>query len=338
MNRAVWPDIAKGIAILLVVINHAGEGIFNANIVERNQVWRVFHDFCYTFMVPVFFVLSGYFSQLSSKLLKSRVKSLFSSLVYPYVLWSVLQTSLMVITKAGNKVPVWSDFPSILLDGWMQFWFLHSLILIVSLDILFRSLKIIPRIRICIAALISAMVILKFEFPWKFQLMASHVIYFETGIIAALAAQPFKRMVNLKSVVIVSGIAVVSLFIAGAGHGSSIRMVGAFAGITFCISSSMVLGKSYFWQKTLGYLGQFSLQIYVLHIIFSAGGRVLLAKFGVESFWIHLVAGAILGVVAPLIASIIDAKFGRLLFRADNWNSIVSRLNQSIKNRQIHLK
>lgn len=51
INRIEWVDIAKGIAILLVVLGHTGLAVGSARYLDA---------FIYSFHLPLFFVLSGY--------------------------------------------------------------------------------------------------------------------------------------------------------------------------------------------------------------------------------------------------------------------------------------
>ena len=63
--RLDWADYGKGLAILLVVICHTVNGLMRAGVFRGNPDYQYFDDVCFSFMVPVFFFLSGYFCERS---------------------------------------------------------------------------------------------------------------------------------------------------------------------------------------------------------------------------------------------------------------------------------
>lgn len=71
MQRDKTVDIAKGIAILLVIVGHQGD------------IGTVSH-FIYSFHMPLFFIIGGYF--FNEKGIMSEIKTSFSRLVCPYLL------------------------------------------------------------------------------------------------------------------------------------------------------------------------------------------------------------------------------------------------------------
>uniref|UniRef100_UPI0036F361D4 acyltransferase family protein n=1 Tax=Enterocloster asparagiformis TaxID=333367 RepID=UPI0036F361D4 len=74
-GRLEYMDVAKGIAILAIIIGH----------ISRKPVWVTL--FCFSFHVPIFFIISGYFFKQSpwKKLLKSKA----THLIGPYI-WTCL--------------------------------------------------------------------------------------------------------------------------------------------------------------------------------------------------------------------------------------------------------
>ena len=52
-NDLDWVHIAKGLAIVLVVVGHFYP-------VQSPEYWTVMHQVIYAFHMPVFFLLSGY--------------------------------------------------------------------------------------------------------------------------------------------------------------------------------------------------------------------------------------------------------------------------------------
>ena len=71
MNERVrYFDIAKGIAILCIIAGHMGNGIIN--------------NFVFTFHVPIFFLISGYFLKNNTSLKEFALKK-YKQLIRPYM-------------------------------------------------------------------------------------------------------------------------------------------------------------------------------------------------------------------------------------------------------------
>lgn len=314
--RREWADIVKGIAIVLVVLNHTGEGLASAGLAQRPPAWVMFHDLSFTFMVPVFFMLAGWFSQVSSKTLPQRARVLLTNLVYPYLLWSFLQAALMIITNAGNNGAAWRDLPGILLNGWMQFWFLHGLILLMLTDWVFRAMRTSPEIRLAFAVLLMSMTIYGFPWPWVLGRLSANIIYFEAGVFLATMNLAIARLRTLLLLAGMGGLLLVTLQTHGAGYQTPLRPFAALAGIAACCAvSRMISLRGNPVSKLLQTAGKYSLQIYVLHSILSASVRVVLTKFGIGNVPLHFLLGTAAAFAGTAVVVKLDNRFLRMCFR-----------------------
>ncbi len=70
MKRLRYVDIAKGIAIICIILGHLG----NVNI----------NRFIFTFHVPIFFLITGYFIN-KKRSIKEFVYVKFRALIVPYI-------------------------------------------------------------------------------------------------------------------------------------------------------------------------------------------------------------------------------------------------------------
>ena len=131
-----WVDVAKGIAIILVVYGNVLDGLFNAGVTVPR--YHLQHDFIYSFHMPLFFVLSGLFAKrvlVLPKLQFFRRQGI--ALLYPYLLWSVVQSGIMLImSKYTNGGLTSLEFLMIPLDPFGQFWYLYDLFFYISYIIL----------------------------------------------------------------------------------------------------------------------------------------------------------------------------------------------------------
>ena len=67
-------------------------------------------------------------------------------------------------------------------------------------------------------------------------------------------------------------------------------------------------------SKSLEFINKYSLQIYLLHTIFTAGIRIVLMRLGIVQWWIHVPVGTVCGIVFSVLAAVIAKKLGFLNF------------------------
>lgn len=87
-QRIVSVDIAKAIAIFFIVIGHAGI-VFNSNTAPGGMPPSIVH-FAFTFHLPVFFIMSGYFFKASQPFTGAFVKKAARGLIVPYIVTAAL--------------------------------------------------------------------------------------------------------------------------------------------------------------------------------------------------------------------------------------------------------
>lgn len=86
-NRLEYIDIAKGIAILLVIVGHTF------------TIWKIKVNWIFSFHMPLFFILSGFFFKENKK---TEYKKLFSSLIIPYLFLNLFRLLLMYIANSSQ--------------------------------------------------------------------------------------------------------------------------------------------------------------------------------------------------------------------------------------------
>ena len=88
-NRKIEFDILKGISILMVIIGHA------------RPIFPVY-EFFYSFHVPLFFVVSGYFFTLKDNIGRVVLKNA-KQLIKPYVVAAVIVSILILYKKITQQ-------------------------------------------------------------------------------------------------------------------------------------------------------------------------------------------------------------------------------------------
>jgi fucose 4-O-acetylase-like acetyltransferase len=114
-QRDAFFDNAKYLAIVLVAMGHAWEPIKG-----DSRILESMYTVVYTFHMPAFIIISGYFSR-SFDLRPDRLRRLLTGVVVPYVVFETLY-SLFDRYVGGDE-----DHAISLLDPWYLTWFLAAL-------------------------------------------------------------------------------------------------------------------------------------------------------------------------------------------------------------------
>ena len=131
-NRVTWVDLARGVGILLVVIGHAAGGIIDSPLGSHATVMRWVFLTIYTFHMPLFFILAGLFvAERLAANPKKFISGTFTKIARAYFTWAIIQFS--VIYMMGNTLnhpatgPYLPQLISIIWQPVSQFWFLYAL-------------------------------------------------------------------------------------------------------------------------------------------------------------------------------------------------------------------
>lgn len=307
-TRTDWVDIAKAIGIILVVYGHVARGLFNAGIEMPESIYRLADSIVYSFHMPLFFFLSGLF------LYRSFVKrgginlalNKIDTIVYPYLLWSILQGSIeAILSNYTNGSVTFSEVFS-LWEPRAQFWFLYALFFVfITSSIIFslfsEKYAVLIFVLACILYLCGSVVSdIK---PLLF--IANNFVYFALGIV--FTKYDFGKLLSSNTALFTLMVAfVVSQYLFHGylnklytDHGFELLLLACFS-ILFVVSLSIFIAKVP--GRFLAYVGASSMAIYLIHILAGSGTRVILSKvLAVDNTATHLVAGCLAGVLIPLL-------------------------------------
>ncbi|MEU8702780.1 acyltransferase family protein [Streptomyces sp. NPDC048680] len=114
-KRDAYFDNAKYLAIVLVAVAHSW-----VPVMEGSRAARALYMVTYTFHMPAFIIISGYFSR-SFSMTPAKVKRLVTGVAVPYV---VFETAYSLFRRYANDSP---DAAISLLEPWYLTWFLAAL-------------------------------------------------------------------------------------------------------------------------------------------------------------------------------------------------------------------
>ena len=308
-TRTNWVDYAKAIGIVLVVYGHVARGLFNAGMGLSGPLYHLADSVVYSFHMPLFFFLSGLFFHHSYSKLGGVGLTLnkLDTIVYPYLLWSILQGGAeVVLSNYTNGNVLFSDVLA-LWNPRAQFWFLYALFLVfvvTSLLYYFTSQK-----RIIIIFILLALLNVNCEVFFDVQsveFVAENTVFFVFGIIF-MKYDLTRVFSSYKSLLATTMLFCIAQYLFHGYLGLTYINKGvdslllACISIVFVVSLSIALSKSP--NRFLAYLGASSMAIYLMHILAGSGARVVLHRFlGVDAVAVNLVAGCLAGIFIPLLA------------------------------------
>ena len=315
-KRTDWVDYAKAIGIVLVVYGHVARGLYSAGLSLPVPLYKLADSIVYSFHMPLFFFLSGLFFHCSL-LKKGPIKLMFSkvdTIFYPYLMWSIFQGSIeALLSNYTNGNASFSEVFSLLWAPRAQFWFLYALFFVFltcTVAYFFTPRRLSP-----LVFLIAIPLYLYQDFlPYSkiTYLISQNLVFFTFGIIFI---NHIKVGYLSKSHTLLS---LFFLFTLGQWifHGY-LNMTYVDAGVTslllaltsilFIVSSSLLLARKKY--TLIAFIGASSMAIYVMHILAGSATRIILNKLGVDSFYLHLTLGCLVGVLAPVAALLIINRF-----------------------------
>lgn len=342
-KRENWVDFAKGIGILLVVYGHVSRGIVNAGMAVDLAWFTVADSVIYSFHMPLFFSLSGLFLLPGLKKYGSRglVAEKIDSILYPYLIWSLLQGGTEVLlshfTTARTNM---TEVLSLLWQPRAQFWFLYVLSgLFVLMAITLRQHQPVTGRSTLLAvggALAAWCLSVWLALPFPLDFMGGYLIFFLMGAYGFYWKDELHRYLApyAMPLLIASGLLFVSaewlfhvpLRLLFSDH-SPLNLLLACSGIMLVNGLAMSMARSGIrWLQIFETLGYYSMPVYLMHILAGSGIRIVLSRFlHIDSTWLHLLAGCAAGILLPVFVFRLTQQPARrplqYLFRPPAWLS-----------------
>lgn len=302
-----WISYAKGIGIILVVYGHVARGVFNAGMIQNESLFKLVDGVIYSFHMPLFFFISGLF--FCKSVVHRGVNGLLirklSTLVYPYFLWSLVQGGIGYVADPITNFSIRiNDLYSIPWAPIDQFWFLYALFLIfflVSIAYKFTS-NVIYLFLFSLALLVFNDY---FSSPWEILNIASkYAVYFCGGVVFSkyMGSTSKIGVAELSFCCVVFILAQWACFdeLVAVNYWRYGGVLIAFSAIVCVVALSQKLSS--IGLKALKIIGRNSLEIYLMHVLFASGFRIVMHKFlGIDSSSFHLLIGTLVGVFMSIV-------------------------------------
>jgi fucose 4-O-acetylase-like acetyltransferase len=321
-----WINLARGLIIIMVVYRHAFEGLRNSGLdLSPYYYYEILNKLMYTFRMPLFFMISGVLMNLSMKKLglKDYVTKRAQYILYPYLIWAVIQVSLQnLLPQFVNEKTGWSTYLSIIYNPREieQFWYLHALFCIMVIySVLKVKLKIPPGVHLAIGLVLFLISQYTYKqgiilyFLWD---VIANYIFFAMGDLVSgfLLNRENRDKIASKKLLLINLPVFIALhyyyLLNPSVQLSPFFLVIALSGIILMLNVSFMFEDA----RRLGFLkvlGANSLYIYLMHVMLMAGARVVMIRFlHIENIPFMLASTILIGLLVPVLAHSILNKYG----------------------------
>lgn len=303
--RIEWMDALRGMAIILVIFDHAIR--FTGQYAGTVPVAPGFlSDVVTPLRMPAMVFLSGML--LSASIAKGRaayMEGKFRNILYPYLLWSAVYVTLFIAAQpvTGGDHDV-SEYGRILYDPPGHLWFLYYLFFYYALML---ALHRVPRLPLAAAALLLSVLSADIPMMPRFWFLFA---FFALGDLAARRSDLWLGLLKRRGWVAAAALAAAGLVI-GAVEGVDLRyqlasVPSVVGGIVLLILVAEHLCRTRA-SAALRFIGRNSLPFYILHWLMIALAAVLLRRLLADvpeeaGSWVMLALCFAVGLAGSLLA------------------------------------
>jgi len=310
--RVAWLDLARGMGIVLVVAGHAERGLVSANI-ARGVGWHLFDLGLYTFHMPLFMLLAGL--NVAGSLRRGRrafLRGKLWTIAWPYVLWSLVQGTLLVLLSGmTNGKGDWSALARI---GWQPispFWFLYAL-MVYMVVVAFTGVRARVLVPLALVGVVASQVL---DGDSLVHQICYQAVFFVIGVLGAsrISALSAPRVLLVLMAILWCGAFALMPPGGETPYLKPAALPAAACGIAFMLMLARLAMGSVV-QPLFLRLGRASMTIYVMHILGTAGARIVLTRLHVPLqpmlYWVVCTA---VGLGVPLLLHEFLARHGGLV-------------------------
>ncbi len=322
-NREIWIDNIKVFACILVVVGHFFQSMTKANILPENNVYLWFNQTIYYFHVPLFFICSGYLYQKNSKVerVSDWEKNVLKKVLdfgIPYFTFSIITWILKTIFSNQVNNEVDGILKILFVSPIPPYWYLYCLFLIflITPTLKNRRIAVLGLVLAFTFKIISICVGMRIR-VYAVSVVLSNEIWFIVGM--CLYIFDFQNIKQKTAEVIGIATGTVFFLLSILVYQKEIEFNGIsfFMGVIACISV-IILFLSFFKEKEQNkifkFLIKYTMPIFLMHTIFAATIRSILAKIGISNGYIHIIVGIGGSFIGPILAAIIMEKYTWMKF------------------------
>lgn len=308
-SRLKWVDNVKSIAMISVVLCHVVDGLYGANIYpEASEILYTIRNICNIFQMPLFCMASGYlFAKVyiddDGSIRKGRFNSHVKTLISTYILWCWVM-GISKIALNGNVN--YEVKPVDLLLIWVKpigiYWYLYVLIVLYVMFSYRTKIKLndvwIFNI-LLVLGIIASLFVNQEGHLYIFRRILYYAFIFYIGILLTKIKTRTLYIVScLLSIVSVNLTVIFWNSNIEIYHIPIVNLVTAIGYSLIIIVLTQIVSDN---LDLNNYIGKNSLDIYLLHVFFAAGGRMVVCKLGNIQPWFSIIFLFFTSLFIPLL-------------------------------------
>lgn len=282
-------DIARGIGIFLVVLGHS----FPDDKFNNNFLYAYIYKFIYSFHMPLFFIISGFFAYKVYNILnlsqyKKFIEGKFKRLMIPYFAISLIAIPIKLYMNRYAARPI--DLNGLIVDVLLYpagngtiyhtgtpiqyFWFIYTLFFIFAVIPLLNKIPL--KVVLIITAILNVIPLNKMPtfYAWG---VIHYLVYIYLGIYFNRIYEEYEKFKYKKLLAFIAFIALVLINL----ESVSAQLYYVYSLTTALIGSILFISISYLIANNkLGeifrYIGNYNYDIYLFSWFFQTGARVIL--------------------------------------------------------------
>lgn len=281
-------DIARGIGILLVVLGHS----FPDDKFNNNHIYAYIYKFIYSFHMPLFFIISGFFAYKIYNILnlsqyKKYIQGKFKRLMVPYFAISLIAIPIKLYMNRYAARPI--DLNNLIVDvlfypagnGTVNhtgtpiqyFWFIYTLFFIFAVIPLLNKIPI--KVVLIITAILNVIPLkhMSLFYAWG---VIHYLFYIYLGIYFSRIYEQYESFKYKKLLVVIAFIAlvIINLNDVPPPFYNVYSLTTALIGSILFINISYLIANNKFGE-IFRYIGNYNYDIYLFSWFFQTGARVI---------------------------------------------------------------
>lgn len=313
----------RGLAIILVVLGHViGSNHTGGMKVSDDSIFRYLYYTLEYIRMPLFTVISGWVYANKPIIPEHRfkfIKGKLRRLIIPmFVISTLLFLSRVLIPYANESAPL-EDLSKNLFLPYDIYWYLYALFLIFLLISVLDTQPFFRTVKGWALSVIGAFgfLFIQMQFldhlPNLFSWMGA--AYLLPFFLLGIGTYRYPELLLNKTVVVTllvcftAGIIIQQM--AWFGY-FPIYPRRSLLGIIVGVTGVLLLFKAKFVNNFLSQIGNYAYSIFLFHVFFTGGTRIILMSMGVTNKWIILIVGLVLAIFLSILCEKIIYRFNFL--------------------------
>lgn len=318
-------ETLRGLAIILVVFGHMiGYTSTGGMRVSDDSIYRYLYYSLEYVRLPLFTVISGWV--YANKPIQDTnhfkfIKGKLRRLILPMFVISTLLFLFRMIIPGTNTKPEINDLPRNLIFPYDVYWYLFSLFLIFLTIMVLDRQPFFHKLQGWLVTLTCAFLFLfiseNFLDPVPNFFSFKGAAYLFPFFLLGIGIFRFRDILLHDKLTFVTLLVFVSSFVIQQmvwfGY-FPVQEKHSVLGMSVGISGVLLLFKLRLKSNLLIWIGGFAYGIFLFHVFFTGGSRIILLKLGVDTQWVILILGVLSAIFLSILAESIIQRSGILRF------------------------